>query len=215
MRPDRIILVRHGQSQGNVDKTIYENTADWSIKLTDLGHEQAEQAGRNIVQFTHQEPTQFYVSSYIRARETFKGITKAFNPENVIAREEVRLREQEWGHGRDVEMSRKIEDERMNYGEFYYRFPDGESCADVYDRISSFFDTMFRDFEKEDFPRNVVIVAHGTLLRVFLMRWFHWTIEEFENMKNPSNGSHFVLYREPNGKKYRLITPIIKYDESL
>lgn len=32
---------------------------------------------------------------------------------------------------------------------FYFkRIPDGESAADVYDRVSDFFGTLHRDFEK-------------------------------------------------------------------
>jgi hypothetical protein len=40
-RPRRIILLRHGQSMGNVDESAYVNTADWRIPLTDLGRKQA------------------------------------------------------------------------------------------------------------------------------------------------------------------------------
>ena len=83
----------------------------------------------------------------------------------------------------------KQEIERKSYGHFYYRFNGGESCADVYDRISNFFDSLFRDFEKKDFPKTCAIVSHGMALRVFLMRWFHLTVEEFELLKNPMNCS--------------------------
>ena len=41
-RPRRIILLRHGQSLGNVDESAYVTTADWRIPLTDLGQKQAQ-----------------------------------------------------------------------------------------------------------------------------------------------------------------------------
>ena len=41
-RPRRIILLRHGQSLGNVDESAYVTTADWRIPLTDLGRKQAQ-----------------------------------------------------------------------------------------------------------------------------------------------------------------------------
>ena len=41
-RPRRIILLRHGQSLGNVDESAYVETADWRIPLTDLGRKQAQ-----------------------------------------------------------------------------------------------------------------------------------------------------------------------------
>ena len=38
--PKRIILVRHGESMGNVDETIYSRVPDPQIRLTDRGREQ-------------------------------------------------------------------------------------------------------------------------------------------------------------------------------
>ena len=40
-RPKRIILLRHGESQGNVDQNAYVTTADWRIPITDVGRQQA------------------------------------------------------------------------------------------------------------------------------------------------------------------------------
>jgi hypothetical protein len=45
------------------------------------------------------------------------------------------------------------------------------------------------------------------------MRFFHWTIEQFEEMRNPKNGSHFLLERQANSNKYTLVTPIEKYEK--
>ena len=35
--------------------------------------------------------------------------------------------------------------ERLRFGRFFYRFPNGESGADVYDRMTIFEDHMVRD----------------------------------------------------------------------
>jgi broad specificity phosphatase PhoE len=83
----------------------------------------------------------------------------------------------------------------------------GESCADVFDRVSDFMNTMFRDFEKKDCPRNVVVVSHGMTLRLFIMRWFHTSIEEFESWGNQPNCSYLLLERGEN-EKYVLTTPM-------
>jgi hypothetical protein len=39
-------------------------------------------------------------------------------------------------------------------------------------------DHMIRDINAARFPRktNLVVVSHGLALRIFLMRWFHWTL---------------------------------------
>ncbi|RVW43255.1 Phosphoglycerate mutase-like protein AT74 [Vitis vinifera] len=47
-RPRRIILVRHGQSEGNVDESVYTQVPDPKIKLTEKGMAQAEECGKNI-----------------------------------------------------------------------------------------------------------------------------------------------------------------------
>lgn len=53
-------------------------------------------------------------------------------------------------------------------------FPNGESGADVYDRITIFEDHMVRDINAGRFASNasLVLVSHGLALRVFLMRWW-------------------------------------------
>lgn len=45
-RPHRIILLRHGESQGNVDQNAYVTTADWRIPITEVGRGQA--AGESV-----------------------------------------------------------------------------------------------------------------------------------------------------------------------
>ena len=47
-RAKRIILIRHGESEGNVDESAYVNTADWQICLTDKGKRQAQNAGAKL-----------------------------------------------------------------------------------------------------------------------------------------------------------------------
>ena len=41
MKPENIFIVRHGESEGNVDKTIYERKPDYAITLTSTGKNQA------------------------------------------------------------------------------------------------------------------------------------------------------------------------------
>ena len=96
---------------------------------------------------------------------------------------------------------------RDSYGHFYYRFSEGESCADVFDRMSDFMGTLFRDFKKKDFPRNAIIVSHGMAIRCFIMRFFHASVEEFESWANPKNCFYLLLERGED-EKYKLTTPM-------
>ena len=98
-------------------------------------------------------------------------------------REEPQLREQDFGNYQDVSEKAREKAERESYGRFFYRFPNGgESGADVYDRLTVFEDHLVRDVDAGRFTEDtsIVIVTHGLALRVFLMRWNHWTVADYE-----------------------------------
>jgi broad specificity phosphatase PhoE len=209
MRPKRIILVRHGESEGNLDHSRYQTKQDFALQLTHAGIEQAQQAGIKIKELLENEKVHVYSSPYFRTRETFQHIRESIEKNVVKAIEDPRIREQDWGHLRHPDDNKEIIEERDNFSTFYYRIPDGESGADVYDRVSSFFDTLHRDFEKLDFPENVLIVSHGLTMRLFLMRWFRWSVEEFESLHNPKNCQIVVMEKQADNH-YKLISELSK-----
>ena len=53
--PKRLILVRHGESEGNVDPELYGRVPDNAMHLTQLGYEQALAAGRSIKKLVKNE----------------------------------------------------------------------------------------------------------------------------------------------------------------
>jgi len=207
MKPKRIILIRHGESEGNLDKDKYRTVPDYALNLTPTGVEQARAAGREIKNILGEESLYVYHSPYFRTRQTFQYLQESFaeNVSKVV--EDPRIREMDWGHLRHPDENDEIIKRRDEYSTFYYRLPDGESGADVFDRVSTFLETMFRDFRKPDYPQNTLIVTHGLTLRLFLMRWFHWTVEEFETLLNPHNCQIVVMQQRPDGK-YELVTKL-------
>jgi len=207
MKPKRIILVRHGESQANVEPQHYETTPDYAFNLTEQGREQAQQAGERIAEIIGDESIRAYVSPWYRTRQTFDEIAAVLGGQLSRAVEDPRIREQEWGHFQSVDAMKHAEQERIKYSTFYYRLPDGESGADVYDRVSTFLETLHRDFAKPDFPDNALIVTHGMTLRIFLMRWFHWSVEYFERVINPNNAEVVVMKLGEDGQ-YTLVTPL-------
>lgn len=207
MRPKRIILIRHGESEGNADKRRLEVIPDYVHGLTAKGVEQASAAGNKIHKIIGNETVHAYVSPWHRTRQTFAKIQPALNVVN--AHEDPRIREQDWGHLREFAVNRIIQKERLNYGVFYYRIPDGESGADVYDRVSGFLETLHRDFAKDGYPENTLLVTHGMSMRIFLMRWFHWSVEDFEMLKNPANCEIAIMEQMVDGR-YTLATELRK-----
>lgn len=204
MRPKRIILIRHGNSEGNADRERYATTPDHALNLTTEGEQQALQAGQEIKQLIGEETVRVYLSPYTRTRQTYQQISQSIAPNVDRVLEDPRLREQDWGHLRPSDQNEEISQQRDNFSTFYYRIPDGESGADVYDRISTFLETMHRDFEEPDYPPNALIVTHGFAMRLFLMRWFHWSVEEFENLRNPRNCEIVVIELQPDNH-YKLV----------
>jgi broad specificity phosphatase PhoE len=209
MRPEKIILIRHGESEGNADNSLYQTTQDFALKLSPNGVLQARQAGTQIREIIGDGSLYVYLSPYHRTRETYQYISEAVqgNVKNVV--EDPRLREQDWGHLRNPDENKGISEARDNFSTFYYRIPDGESGADVFDRISNFLDTLHRNIEKTDFPENMLIVTHGLTMRLFLMRWFHWTVEEFESLRNPKNCQIVVMQKKANNH-YKLVSELKK-----
>ncbi|KAM0046233.1 putative phosphoserine phosphatase [Helianthus debilis subsp. tardiflorus] len=217
-RPRRIILVRHGQSEGNVDESVYTRVADPNIRLTERGRREAEECGVRIREMIEKDGADdwkvyFYVSPYQRTIETLRGLGKAFDRSRIAGvREEPRVREQDFGNFQDQEQMKIQKAVRVRYGRFFYRFPNGESAADVYDRITGFRETLRTDIDigrfqppGEQSPNmNLVIVSHGLALRVFLMRWYKWTVEQFEGLNNMKNGNVLVM-QTGQGGRYSLL----------
>jgi broad specificity phosphatase PhoE len=209
MRPKRIILIRHGKSEGNADKKLLETIPDYALNLSQEGIQQAKLAGLEIKKIIGQETIQVYISPYYRTRQTYQQIQESIKDNVVKTFEDPRIREQDWGHLRNLELNDEIQHERDNFSTFYYRIPDGESGADVYDRVSIFLETLHRDFQKSDYPENVLIVTHGMTLRLFLMRWFHWSVEEFESLRNPQNCQIVIMQKDLNDR-YSLVSELTR-----
>ena len=146
----------------------------------------------------------FFSSPYKRSQQTLGNVCDSFGDDVVIKKvEDPQLREQDFGNFQcNDSMSNLILPERERFGRFFYRFPNGgESGADVYDRITIFEDHLVRDIETGRFPENctVVIVTHGLTLRLFLMRWFHWCVDDFEKVFNPPHCEPIVLEKFKTG----------------
>lgn len=204
-------------------------TPNHRVALTETGHSQAKAAGLVLREFLLQEHLYkgkcenarsilFYTSPYTRARQTCNDIIKGIKNLPGVSysvREEPKMREQDFGNFQSTpEEMEQIWEERAHYGHFFYRIPHGESAADVYDRISSFNETLYRQFRSEDFPNILVLVTHGIWARVFLMKWFRWSYEEFESLRNIPHCQYLIMKREGNGK-FHLKTPLKTWDDLL
>lgn len=212
----RIFLVRHGQSEANVDKSVHLTKADHAIELSNTGHNQARQVASFLL--THfalrekpTELTRIWHSPYKRARDTAAKIYHELDEKfyafhgkrnKLEMREHILLAEQQFGlfdgisdDNAGAAIRAKYPDEWEHYeknkrfeGEFWARMPLGESKFDLACRVHQFFGTIQRDAQKHDI-KNLIIVAHGSTNRAFTMMWMHYGYEWFEKERNPMNCS--------------------------
>ena len=76
--------------------------------------------------------------------------------------------------------------------------------------MTIFEDHMIRDINAGRFRDNtsLVLLTHGLALRVFLMRWFHWTVDQFMNVYNPPNAEVRGIHSDKTYISYLPTVPI-------
>merc|ERR1711972_362459 len=99
-RPKRLIFIRHGESEANVDRKITETVPDHLLHLTEKGRMQAIDAGKRLKELVGDQTVRFTVSPYTRTLETTNGILQAWGEDKsrIKLRTDVRIREQEYGN---------------------------------------------------------------------------------------------------------------------
>eukprot|EP01038_Epipyxis_sp_PR26KG_P005533 gene5533-7650_t len=204
--PKRFILARHGESSGNVSSNLYCEIPDWKIPLTDKGFTQSHNIGERIKNVIGNDCVCIYWSPYQRTQETVKQIAAQINTNKLLFNsEEPHLSEQQFGNLENCEDIIKFRKERLNYGMFYYRFPQGESGLDVYNRSTLFLKKLRYDLDndesiiEDDFNNmTIIIVSHGITIRAIVMILLHLKVVDFEQSYNPQNGDIIILNRVHN-----------------
>jgi NAD+ kinase len=178
-KPLDLQLDRHGQSEGNVasaaskkgddshytEEFLNRHSSKW--RLTDQGIWEAQSAGAWIRAEFGWEFDRYYVSEYLRAKET------AANLKLPEARwyPEFYLRERDWGaldvmtHAKRMEIYADAM-RRREIDAFYWSPVDGESMAQLCLRIDRVIETLHRECE----GKRVIIVCHGEVMWAFRMR---------------------------------------------
>jgi broad specificity phosphatase PhoE len=190
MKKIKLYLIRHGQSEGNVNSQVYHTTRDCDVKLTTVGHKQSLDAGEQLCTLLQGQTPRIICSSYTRAKQTAQNIYTALTQHNAntaVPVENVLLREREWGALRNSVDNRNFT--REEHFNFYYRAQGGESYADAYLRVATFFQGLFCErLQCPNDDRPIIIVSHGECIRLALMYLDGNTVEHFTvNRKNPKN----------------------------
>ena len=198
----RILLVRHGESLGNVDASVHATTADHAVPLSASGVEQAREAGRALAAYyanalvDERPQIRLWVSPYKRTRQTADALMETAGPWISDRVEHILLCEQQFGLFDGVpeaDLPKRFPAEFGYYdmqcrfgGKFWARMPQGESRFDVAKRIHQAFGTFHRDAIEHGI-QELVVICHGVTLRAFVMMWCHLSPEWFAQEPNPGN----------------------------
>lgn len=223
--PKRIILLRHGQAEHNLEGAAIlteenpDRKPDNLSELTELGREQALESGALIRDLLGDRGTiSAVVSPFERTLQTLYSLQRALG--NVRVRKvhvDPRVREQEFGNFQKADEMRKHSQTSQEVGRFYYRRPTGESGADVYDRASNFWESLLGGAltPQEALVHNhrtppddaLLVVTHGLTMRLLLMRYFAWSPQTFDAVYNPGNCDFWVLAKDPTGARRYCLEP--------
>ena len=176
--PERLWIIRHGESQGNLAriaaeasdaKVINLDIRDVDVPLSALGHTQAEAAGAWFAALPEDQRPEVLISSpYLRARQTAEAIFAAGGlvGDARPALFDERLREREFGIFDGLTplgIADKYPEEaahRAKLGKFYHRAPGGESWADVILRLRSVLNTISLQLA----GKRVLLVGHQVVV---------------------------------------------------
>ena len=200
------MLVRHGRSTANRDPGVYRTTPDHAIPLCEPDSDEEVLAAGDRIAKLGLAPGSVcsWSSTYLRCAQTEALVlARAFGEGAplVVQRESFLLREQDFGDwdgltedemkARDPERYARRARATDNLGRFYFRYPCGESRADVVQRMATFFGKIHRS----RFAHHLVFL-HGVTQRAFRMGWLNRSVEWFEAEPNAPNASVLVIRRD-------------------
>ena len=158
-----VYFTRHGQTVWNVENKICGAT---DIELTELGHNQAIELGKEIASGKIKIDEILY-SPLVRAAETARHISEETG---IPRRVEMRLKEQNFGKYEST--PRNGEEFKKAKTNFINDFEGGETMLHLCQRVYNLLD----DIKKEAGEKTYLLVAHNGISRI---------IESyFRNMKN-------------------------------
>jgi broad specificity phosphatase PhoE len=159
----RLVLVRHGQTHGNVERRM--DTRPPGASLTDLGRQQARAFARELPH----RPAMLVHSVALRAAQTAAEIA-----------DELGLRAQEFDGIHEVQVG-ELEDrndddaiaefetiyQRWHEGDLAVAMPGGESGDDVLKRyVPVLTQLRIRYLDDHEWHDDIVVVSHGAAIRL-------------------------------------------------
>ena len=180
-----LVLVRHGQSQWNLENRF---TGWVDVPLTEAGQAEAREAGRLISGLKVRFDLCF-TSVLTRAQQTLGLILKELKQEGLPVAKDKALNERHYGDLQGLnkdETRKKFGDEQVKVWRRSYDVapPNGESLKDTAARTLPYFDAEIMPELKAG--KNVLVAAHGNSLRSIVMKLDRLTPEQVVALELPT-----------------------------
>lgn len=172
-----LTLVRHGQTDWNLDRRIQGST---DIPLNETGREDARSAATLLAEGTHHA---IYASPLVRAQETAQIIASELGLAAPAAAYD--MREREFGDGEGL----LVDEYLAMYGDWNGAPARSESLQQVCERALSALNTIARESRRRSAPaaESVIVVTHGGVIRSLLHHVSSGTLpREGEVLRNGS-----------------------------
>jgi broad specificity phosphatase PhoE len=199
-----IYVIRHGESQHNVDRTVMAHTHDSQHSLTELGFRQAQITAEFMKPLLN-ENTVIYCSPYLRTKQTAAAITGQLS-EQVPFFENPLIRE--WELGNLYDFDNRTPEAKKEYkaaGQFYFRYQNGESLADVYLRATMFMTGVIERVKRQGRYENVVVVSHAAFMHMLIAYLMNHPIDSLLNFKPIENASVLKINEVDGDYQYEKI----------
>lgn len=192
----RLILLRHGESQWNLENRF---TGWVDVPLSSRGVQEAKNAGDKLRGFTFDRA---FTSVLVRANDTLRLALEAVGQATIPVEKDKALNERMYG---DLQGLNKAETARK-YGEdqvkiwrrsFDVRPPGGESLKDTADRVLPYYERAIKPYLLKG--ETILIAAHGNSLRALVMHLENLSREQVLELNIPT-GAPLLYELDYDGK---------------
>lgn len=183
----KLFIIRHGESDEDVDVNIKGHNADSDIGLTYRGKQQVEHVAQCYTgAISCFQNIRLFVSPSNRAKETADALVAYFPHVSFIKEITPCLRNLDWGNINQVNKS-LVERARYKAGVLHFTFPGGDHTLTYVQKLEEFSQNFCSEGKSRNYPECAIILTHGFALRVLAKHLLKMTEAHFRRLANPPN----------------------------
>jgi len=192
----RLILLRHGESQWNLENRF---TGWVDVPLSPRGIQEAKDAGEKLRGYTFDRA---FTSVLARANETLRLVLDTISQTDIPVEKDKALNERMYGELQGLnkdETAKKYGEAQVKIWRRSYdvRPPGGESLKDTAERVLPYYEQTIKPYlQKGD---TILVAAHGNSLRALIMELEQLSREQVLELNIPT-GAPLLYELDKMGK---------------